>query len=83
MYNITKLHNPVLMMCICSIPRVNNREESIKVMYLYCIKSYHVDPMTSALLSLKGISKQEQCLHKVLLRMQEDSLIVIYLSVSK
>ena len=49
-------------------------------MFLYCIKSYHVDSMTSAILSLKGISKQqEQCLHKVLLRMQEDSVIVIYL----
>ena len=52
-------------------------------MYLYCIKSYHKDPMTSAILSLKGISKQQQCLHKVLLRMQEDSLIVIYLSVQE
>ena len=80
MYNITKLHNRVLMMCICSVPRVNNKEESIKLMYIYYIKSYHVDPMTSAILSLKGISKQqEQCLHKVLLRMQEDSVIVIYL----
>ena len=48
-------------------------------MYWYCIKSYHVDPMTSAILSLKGISKQQQCLHKVLLRMQQDSLIVISL----
>ena len=67
-------------MCICSIPRVNKREESIKLMFLYCIKSYHVDPMTSAILSLKGISEQqEQCLHKVLLRMQEHSVIVIYL----